>query len=118
MVAAYYGQSKVLKVLLHNSKIDTKARDSSGDFALHHAVKQSREKCVKLLLPVSAGKAKEYQTFLQENGVGLTPLDCAMLKEQQSFHVFSAGTQNSVGFYNNFGSNRKSPAQLTHGSVS
>jgi hypothetical protein len=52
---------------------------------LHHAgVKEVSKESVELLLP-KAQKPKQ-EPLHQEDGAGLTPLDCAMLKTSQVFH--------------------------------
>lgn len=54
----------------------------SGDFALHHAVKQSDLKSLQLLLP-----EKSPSPLNLENSLGLTPVDCAMQKAIDLFHT-------------------------------
>lgn len=85
MVASYYGNAKIVSLLLSSKKVDLKLRDASGDFALHHAVKQEQSDIVEILLPEKTPK-KEITVFTEENGVGLTALDCAMLKMTSIFH--------------------------------
>lgn len=51
MVAAFYNNRKFLDLLVKSGKADLTVRDTSGDFAVHHAVKQSNLQCAALLLP-------------------------------------------------------------------
>jgi len=92
MVASYYGNEKTIKILLDSKKCDVSLRDSCGDFALHHAIKQSRTSCVKLLIShakkIGGGSLK---SFSLEDGVGLTSLDSAMLKMQNQLVVNRGG---------------------------
>jgi ankyrin repeat protein len=80
VIAAYHGNDKVTKLLIDSGKADVHLRDASGDFALHHAVKQAKPEVVDLLLPK---KNKEYS---EENGVGYTTLDCAAMVVLSTIH--------------------------------
>ena len=61
---------------------DISLRDASGDLPLHYATKRGHEEVVHLLLPSDSKKA----SYAIEDGVGLTPLDCSMLKLLSEFH--------------------------------
>ena len=71
VIASYHGNEPVVKLLVESGKADVHLRDAAGDFALHHAVKQSKSNVVELLLP------KQDKVYNEENGVGFTALDAA-----------------------------------------
>ena len=79
-IAANTSYVEGASMLLNTGNVDLALRDVGGDFALHGAVKQSSLELVKLLV---SEKTANKDVFRREDGVGLTVVDCAILKCEQ-----------------------------------
>jgi len=92
--------------MLNSGKCDKSVQDASGDFALHLAAKVGNKKCVEILLP-----NPENKLFQAEDGVGLTVVDCAMLRTTQIFHANRQNNTPQYGYRMKNNNNNNTAAQ-------
>jgi len=88
MVASFYSKKEALSLLLENGA-NPLLKDITGDFALSYAIRSGVHECMTILLKYYVEK-----DLYQENNLGLTLLDLAILKLQSNFYSHKV---NSIG---------------------
>jgi len=88
MVAAYHGRHILVQQLL-DSKCDPFIKDSCGEMAVHHAVKEEHYFVVKALV------TKQEPAYFEESGLALSVFDIAMQKLIGDFPLHRLERNNS-----------------------
>jgi len=103
MVATFRGNMDVFHLLLKDGKANRYIKDTWSNSIIHEAVKQKKLDAVIVLLFEHSPKDEPLN---QENGVGITPLDVAMLTMTQIFHDDRNQTADSGGYRHHYGGHR------------